>query len=134
MAKIKILGNSLTIKSDVKYDNIMKVSKVFPEYLQLISASPLPPYNTEVVFAVGVTEGVGNITPSGVCFDSKDADGKAYLTLAINRDPEMDKDFFANKFMTEMIRLNEVEARIKEAMDLVNQSIEAVTKDVEFIG
>lgn len=134
MAKIKILGNSLTIKSDVKYDDIIKVKKVFPEYLQLISASPLPPHDAEIVFAVGVTEGVGSITPSGVCFDSKDTDGNAYLTLAINRDPEMDKEYFADKFMTELIRLNEVEARITEAMDLVNNAIAAVTKDVEFIG
>lgn len=134
MAKIKILGNSLTIKSDVNYDDITKVKKVFPEYLQLIGAAPLPPYEPEIVFAVGITEGVGSISPSGICFDSKDADGKAYLTLAIDREPEMDKEFFADKFMTELIRLNEVEARIKEAMELVNNAITAVTKDVEFVG
>ena len=135
MAKIKVLGNSMTIKSDVKFDDIVKANKVAPEFTQLVKTADYSPFESEVIFVVATTEGVGSISPVGVCFDSKDSEGYAYLTLALpERNAEMDKKYFADKFMTEMVRLNEVELRIKEAAELINESIAAVTKDVEIIG
>ena len=46
MAKINVLGNSLTITSGVKYDDILKAKKVAPEFTQLYKTSVTPPYDT----------------------------------------------------------------------------------------
>lgn len=135
MANIKVLGNSLTITSNIKTEDIKKVMNVAPDFCQLIETSELPPYHAEVIFAVGVTEGAGSITDSGICFDSTDKNGNAYLTLALtNRTEEMDEAYFAEQFMKPMVRLNDVELRIKEAIEYANKTIEAVTKDVKIIG
>ena len=46
----------------------------------------------------------------------------------------MDSAYFADKYMAVMVRLNEVELRIKEAMEAVNKEIAAISKDVQIIG
>ena len=134
MAKINVLGNSLTITSGVKYDDILKAKKVAPEFTQLYKTSVTPPYDTELDFVVTVTEDVGSVSNHGIAFDSKDKAGYAYLTLAIDRNEEMDEAYFADAYMQPMIKLNEIELRIKEAMEYINKNIKAVTEDIKIIG
>ena len=141
MAEIKILGNALTIFSSLKTKDIRKVVDIAPEFTKLYEQT-MDTATPELTFQVGTTpepvEGVptplGSVSKYGIIFDSTDEDGKAYLTLQINRDNGLDKDAITEEFMPTMIKLNAVETRIKEAMEQINSDIEAVKKDIHVIG
>lgn len=132
MAKIKVLGNSLTIISGVKAEDIIKTKDIKPEFTQLYEQkidSPIP----EVTFAVGMTEGAGSVSTNGIVFDSVNAEGYAYLTLSIDRDPEMTKEDVAAFYAPTMVKLNAVEARIAEGIASINSDVAAVTEAVTIV-
>lgn len=138
MAEIKILGNSMTIFSTLKSEEIRRVSNIAPEYTKLYEQS-MDTATPEITYMVAVTPkddeaAIGSVSKFGIVFDSTDEHGNAYLTMSIDRENGLDKDAIAEEFMPTMLKLNAVEARIKTALEGIKNEIETVKKDITVIG
>ena len=133
MAQIKILGNSMTIFSALKAEDLKKVIAIAPEFTKLYEQS-MDTATPSLAFQVAWTEGLGSISDFGIAFDSADEKGMAYITTCINRDEGLDVGAIVESYMPAMIKLNAVEARVKEAIDGINANIKAVTEATEVIG
>lgn len=132
MANIKVLGNSLTITSEIKAENIRNTEKYAPDCTKLWNPAN---YNEEPVvdFMVAMTESIGSANNNGICFDSENTDGYAYLTVGIDRTPETDEEAIIQKYAPMLVKLNSVERRIEAAMEEINKQIDAVRETVKFM-
>ena len=72
MAKVTILGDMIQIKSDLTAAQVERVKAFAPEALKL--------YDEEGNEIFGVDEGNASFSKYGICFCSKDNDGKLFLT------------------------------------------------------
>lgn len=127
MAKIKIVGNSLTLVSDVKAEDLNRVLRVNPK------AGILFNEDNEEIFRISMGSS-GSMSKYGVVFDSKNSDGNAYITIApVNRSTETTPEAVTEAYLPIIDKLTKLESKVTgEITDLTN-SIEDYTDSVEIL-
>ena len=128
MAQIKILGDSLTLTSAIKMEDLTKLQKFAPDALQVKDA------DGNVTFAVAPKPGANpNFSRHGVVLTSVNAEGLASATFPLPVGIPADKRVTAvqDTFGLAIIELNKIEtqiaARTQELEVALNTVAEAVT-------
>ena len=131
MQKIKILGNSIKITTDLKVDEIKKLQKFAPDALVLVKE--LPDNTTEEYFRVAYKEGKDSISKYGITFPASTNAGRATITGLIPSDIA-DKKAFVNEHFGIIIRnLMEVEKQARKALTTVAKDAEAIEALIEVV-
>ena len=115
MAKIVIAGDAVVVTSNLKLEDIKTVEKYRPKALSLMGGED----GKEPIFAVGTTEGCGNINAFGASFgrESHDADKHAIITMVIGADTGDVKEWVADRIGTAIINLNKLEEKLPAVLD-----------------
>lgn len=125
MVKIKICGDSVTIVSSKKKEDLQLLKKWSPETLALINNE-----NKEAVFAIGLGS-----TPSfnkvGINFTSETADGFASVTLPIPTDVEDKEAYITDKWGAGVLALNTLESFLDEHIAQVRNNMENINASIE---
>lgn len=129
MATIKILGDVLQIKSELTAKEIERVKAFKPEALKL--------FDNEGNEVFGIAYPVdANWSKYGVCFCSKDEDGKVFMTtdnpVLEHGCPEKEKNEVIRKFAPVLSKLETVEAQVASAKDALEEMEASVTDSVTF--
>ena len=130
MAQIKILGDSLTITSALKMEDIAKLQKFTPDALQQKDAEG------NVIFAV---KAATNTNPSfskhGIVLTSKNSEGNASATFPLPVGIPADKKvtFVQDAFGLAIISLNKIEAQIAERSAELDVALAAVAEAVTIV-
>lgn len=118
MSKIIIAGTTITVKSNIKMDDMKKIAAYRPNALKLFDTDEdghkIP------VFSVGVTRpGMGCISDFGVCFGNTtfDDDKTCCVTIGIPEGTEDVRKFVSEKIGMSIVMLDKVEAQITPALE-----------------
>lgn len=125
MAKIVIAGDAVVVKSTLKLEDIRTIEKYRPKALVLMGGED----GKEPVFAIGTTDGCGNINQVGASFgrESHDEDKFATITMVTGTGATGDiKEWVADRIGTAIISLNKLE----EKLPAVLEEIEAEKAEV----
>lgn len=126
MAKIKVMGNALVLTSDLKTEVIKDVKNYNEKACTLFNE------NKEPVFALE-TGDHPSCSNYGVCMDSTNSEGKAYITIVgLDRKSET-KDSIIKRFAPVLVKLNAVEKQIEDIKDQVDEQIEHITESIEIL-
>lgn len=124
MAKIIIAGDAVVITSAMKLEDLRNIKKYRPDALVLKGGED----GKEPVFAVGVTQGNGDINQYGATFGTATRDDEKLATITMVA-PGIDgdiKEFVADKLGSALMSLNKLE----ETLPGVVQSIAAEKEQV----
>ena len=130
MAKIKVLGDTIQIKSELTAEQFDRVKAFAPEALIMTDAD-----TGDEVF--GITRGNAFYSKYGVCFCSVDNEGKLFMTTNnpvtdhSDRDAEMQE--ILKVFAPIMAKLNASEKHIFSVMESLEAMEEEVKASVEFM-
>ena len=116
MARIKIVGESVVIISDIKFDDYKMIAKYRPAKLVLKGGDD----GKEPIFAVGVaTNPRGSINKMGVEFGSEahDGTGRATITLGLPRTEGDIKEAVAEYIGSAILDLNKLEAQLPAVIE-----------------
>lgn len=131
MQKVKILGNSIKITTDLTVDEINKLQKYDPDALVL--TKELPDKSTEEYFRIAYKEGKDSLSKYGITFPAKTSTGKATITGLIPSDITNKKEFVNDHFSKIMRNLIEVEKQAKKAISVVDKEATAIDALIEII-
>lgn len=132
MQKIKILGNSVRITSDLTVEEIKTLQKYAPDALAL--SRETTDHYTEEYFRIAYKEGKDGMTEHGITFPSANNAGKATITALIPSNVENKKVFVTDHFRNIINNLIAVEKQAKKGLTNVtkeNAAIEALIEIVE---
>lgn len=132
MAKIKVMGNALTLVSTLKTEDIAKVQRLEPEALKLFKVDPETNAKTEY-FGITLTDGSSCCSHFGVTFSSTNSEGYAYITIPITRDQDTTEEEIAEEFMPILANLNDVEEIFNTKYEALKAKIDKTKEDVEFL-
>ena len=129
MATVTISGNALVIKSGVKFDDLVAVSKYRPEALKLRDGGKP---EGKVVFGVGFSNGdFGSLTEFGATFNNKpDASGAATITITVQDFGENPAETVADTFGGALVKLAEIEKALPKAVAEIAKQKEDVMKTI----
>ena len=110
MAKLKVLGDTVQICSELTFDEIKKAQHYCPECLKLRDLD-----NNEI-FGIGI--GNAHYSKHGISFSSRDFDGKMFMSTDnpvtnIHSDKEAEKTLLTETFALILYRLNALEEQVK---------------------
>lgn len=125
MAKIKILGNAMTLTSNMKSEDIAKAEKFCPEALQLKDN------NDDIYFIVKT--GSPSASKFGVSFNETNSEGKAYMTICgVIRDVDT-KETIKEDFAEIILNLRAVEHQMEELRETLDRKIASVNDAIEIV-
>lgn len=125
MAKIVIAGDAVVVTSSLKLEEIRTVEKYRPNELVLKGGED----GKEPIFAIGVTDGCGNINEVGASFgrETHDEEKLASITMCTGAGITGDiKEWVAERIGGAIIKLNKLE----EKLPAVLEEIEAENAEV----
>ena len=126
MAKIKIVGNALTLISDIRAEDLNRVLRVNPK------AGILYNEDNEEVFRISMGCS-GSMSRYGIVFDSMNSDGNAYITIApVDRTDATPEDV-AETYLPIIDKLTKLEAKMAGEVADLTDSIESYTDSVEIL-
>ena len=123
MAKIKVLGNALTLTSELKKSEIEKAEKFCPEATKLVDEEKVPYFV--------VKTGAPSAGKYGVSFDAANANGLAYMTMVSNEAPT--KEEIKESFGEILFNLNQVEKSIKSTLESLEEKINTLEESIEIV-
>lgn len=132
MQKIKILGNSVRITTDLTAEEIKNLQKYAPEALVLTRETE--DKCTEEYFRITYKEGKDGITDYGITFPAVNSTGKATITALIPSNITDKKAFVADNFSKVITNLIEVEKQAKKGLTAVAKNkatIESMIEEIE---
>ena len=134
MKNMKVLGNSLTITSDLTKDEIVSLQKYAPEALVLTRKNEDENY-TEEYFRVSYREGCDNVSQYGVCFPNTNASGNVTVTALIPSELSVEKrkEFILDNFQSIATNLVLVEEQAKTALETVKKNRDEFANKVKFL-
>ena len=129
MAKLKIMGDVLQIKSELTAKEIERVEAFAPKALKL--------FDNEGNEVFGIAYPVNaSWSKYGVCFCSKDDEGKVFMTtnnpVLEHDDPEKERTEVIKKFAPVLNKLEAIEAQVAAAKDALEEMEASVTDSVTF--
>lgn len=111
MANIVIAGDAVVVKSALKLEDIKTIEKYRPQALILKGGED----GKEPIFAIGTTEGCGNINQVGASFGRESHDDNKYATITMvtggNATGDI-KEWVADRIGTAIISLNKLEEQL----------------------
>jgi len=116
MAKIVIAGDAVVVTSALKLEDIRTIEKYRPKALTLMGGDD----GKEPVFAIGTTDGCGNINQVGASFGRESHDGEklATITMCTGTAGTGDiKEWVADRIGTAIISLNKLEERLPAVLE-----------------
>jgi len=123
MAKLKVLGDTIQIKSDLTEADFKKVQNYAPEALKLKDEQ-----GNELF---GISLGDAHWSKYGIAFCNTDADGKLFMTtnnpVSNHEDPAAEKKAIKELFATVLFNLEAIEnffSQIKAELDEIEQKAE----------
>lgn len=127
MAKVKVLGDMMQIKSDITGKSFDRVEKFAPEMLKLVDE-----FGNEVF---GIARGDAFYSKYGICFCSEDAEGKLFMStnnpVTEHGNAEEEKNKVVEKLAPIINKLNAVERQILEAEEILTAIETEVRESVE---
>ena len=127
MAKVKVLGDMMQIKSDLTGAEFDRIESFAPEMLKLVDDE-----GNEVF---GVSRGHAFYSKYGVCFCSEDAEGKLFMStnnpVVDHTDAEKEKEEIVKTLAPILSKLNAVEKQIKDAGEILTAIETEVKESVE---
>lgn len=121
--KAQLVGKALVITSDIKTKEIVRAQRICPEALFLMDE------NKDITFCVGAVVKDGDIGKYGVQFDTESTDGKAQITLMLDKAPS--KDELADRYGAVFINLAAVEEKFSAEYTIAKAQLDAVIANVE---
>lgn len=117
MAKITIAGDAVVVTSTLKLEDIKTVAKYRPDALVLKGGED----GKEPIFAVGVTEGTGNINEYGASFgrESHGAEKLAIITMGIGDVVGDVKEYVADSLGRAVVNLGKLEAQLPAVLEAI---------------
>ena len=119
MAKMKIVGDIIQLKSDLTKEQFKRVEAFAPESLKL--------YDGDACYS-----------KYGVCFCSEDAEGKLFMStnnpVTDHSDPEKEREEIVKKFAPILNKLQLVEANILSAEEYLGEIEASVRDSVTFVN
>jgi len=118
-AEIKTTGQAAVIVSGVKRADIEMVKKYRPEALQLFGGEN----GKEVVYAIGLGSGIGEINRYGAEFgaEAHDGSGKATITVIIPDGVKDVKAYLADQYGRSVLNVNKIEATFPAVLEEVRK-------------
>ena len=127
MAKVKTLGASVVVVSDVKLEDIKKLKKYAPEALTLYGGED----GKEPLFCIDLSHGHGSLNSFGAEFGPVTSDGFATITL-VRTEPVADiKAAIVDQYGTALANLQALEATLPGALAEVERKHAAVMECIE---
>lgn len=127
MAKVKVLGDMMQIKSDLTGAEFDRIESFAPEMLKLTDDE-----GNEVF---GISRGHAFYSKYGVCFCSEDAEGKLFMStnnpVVDHTDAEKEKEEIVKTLAPVLSKLNAVEKQIKNAGEILTAIETEVKESVE---
>lgn len=127
MAKVKVLGDMMQIKSDLTGAEFDRIESFAPEMLKLTDDE-----GNEVF---GISRGHAFYSKYGVCFCSEDAEGKLFMStnnpVVDHTDAEKEKEEIVKTLAPILSKLNAVEKQIKNAGEILTAIETEVKESVE---
>lgn len=127
MAKVKVLGDMMQIKSDLTGAEFERIESFAPEMLKLVDDE-----GNEVF---GVSRGPAFYSKYGVCFCSEDAEGKLFMStnnpVVDHTNTEKEKEEVVKAIAPIINKLNAVEKQIKNAGEILTAIETEVKESVE---
>lgn len=110
MAKIVIAGDAIIITSSMKLADIQTIQKYRPNELVLKGGED----GKEPIFAIGVTNGAGNINEVGASFGRTSHDEEKFATITMVTDGVTGdiKEWVADRIGCAIISLNKLEEKL----------------------
>lgn len=110
MAKIVIAGDAIIITSSMKLADIQTIQKYRPNELVLKGGED----GKEPIFAIGVTNGAGNINEVGASFGCTSHDEEKFATITMVTDGVTGdiKEWVADRIGCAIISLNKLEEKL----------------------
>lgn len=129
MAKTKIFGDSVVITSSVKLADLKNVAKYAPKALILKGGED----GKEEIFGISVGEGAGHINSWGATFapSTRDAEGRATITMMIPASVTDAKDWMVEDFGGALMNLAKVEEKLPEVIAEIAANKKAVEDSIE---
>lgn len=127
--KVKVIGNNVTIISDIMFDDIVKLEQRNPDALVMKDD------DGEAVFRVSTTNPMmESINKFGVAFASKNVEGKATISVSVDRndDEELTKETIIKLFGTAIDNLNVMEQLINDASVIIDANDAIIEEMIEF--
>jgi len=110
MAKIVIAGDAVVVTSALKLEDIHTIEKYRPKALVLKGGED----GKEPIFAIGVTNGAGNINEVGASFGRASHDDEKFATITMVTDGVTGdvKEWVADRIGGAIINLNKLEEKL----------------------
>lgn len=110
MAKIVIAGDAIIVTSSMKLADIQTIQKYRPSELVLKGGED----GKEPIFAIGVTNGAGNINEVGASFGRTSHDEEKFATITMVTDGVTGdiKEWVADRIGCAIISLNKLEEKL----------------------
>lgn len=116
MAKIVIAGDAVVVTSSLKLEDIRTIAKYRPKELVLKGGED----GKEPIFAIGVTEGCGNINEVGASFgrETHDEEKLASITMCTGVGTTGDiKEWVADRIGGAIINMNKLEEKLPAVLE-----------------
>ena len=129
MAKIVIAGDAIVVTSALKLEDIRTIEKYRPKELVLKGGED----GKEPVFAIGTTNGTGNINAVGASFGRESHDGEklATITMYVGGTESGDiKEWVADRVGAAIINLNKLEEKLPAVLDEIAAEKAAVLSNI----
>lgn len=127
MAKIVIAGDAVVVTSALKLEDIRTIEKYRPNELVLKGGED----GKEPIFAIGTTEGCGNINEVGASFgrETHDDEKRASITMCTGVSDTGDiKEWVADRIGGAIINLNKLEEKLPAVLaEIADQKAEVMS-------
>lgn len=127
--KVKVIGNNVTIISDIMFDDIVKLEQRNPDALVFKGD------DGEAIFRISTTNPtMESINKFGVAFASKNVEGKAVISVNVDRndDEELTKETIIKLFGTAIDNLSVMEQLINDASVIIDANDAIIEVMIEF--
>lgn len=127
MAKLTLVGTAAVITSGIPKKHIETLLKFKPE------STKLKDEDKKVRFAVGF--GAPSCSNFGLTFNGESATGEATATFNVPADlaPEKRTDWAKDNFGYALLSMNELEAQMRQSMELCNTEFEAMNGSITIL-
>ena len=132
MAKITIVGDAVVVSSALKLDDIKTIEKYRPKALVLKGGEN----GEEPVFAIGTTNGMGNINEVGASFgrESYDDEKLAVITMCTNGVAvDNIKEWVVDRIGGAIINLNKLEAQLPGVLTEIKIERDKVLESIKLV-
>ena len=129
-ACVKVVGSACVVESAYTLEQLKLLEKYRPNALALFEGEGA---KKDMVFKIGTTKGQGSVNACGVSFGETLSNGKASVTLMIPEGTENPKAWAEERIGVSILRLQQVEAGIEDAVADVAAEQAAVAAAIQVL-